>query len=100
MYHGGVCVFDMWGGYADLEAQRPWSKDTITMTFSSTKGLAAIVLASLAQKLVYLVKAYIYWNLNTYKFVTVNRSRTLNRNYACLVNDDKKITAKQQFTII
>ena len=45
-------MFDMWGGYADPEAERPWRQDTMTMLFSATKGVAAIVIASLVDKYV------------------------------------------------
>ena len=38
----GKQVVDLWGGLADLETGRAWSADTMTVVFSSTKGLAAI----------------------------------------------------------
>ncbi|KAL4219535.1 hypothetical protein ACF0H5_022111 [Mactra antiquata] len=47
VYHKGVCLFDMWGGYADLEANRPWDQQTITMAFSASKGVAAIIVAKM-----------------------------------------------------
>ena len=40
----------MWAGYADIEAQRPWREDTISQAFSSTKGVAAIILAKMVQE--------------------------------------------------
>jgi CubicO group peptidase (beta-lactamase class C family) len=44
----GEPVVDLWGGYADAAYTRPWERDTIAQTFSSTKtmtALAALVLA-------------------------------------------------------
>ncbi|KAL4217717.1 hypothetical protein ACF0H5_022458 [Mactra antiquata] len=50
VYHRGVLVVDIWGGYADLEASRPWEKDTISIGFSTTKGVAAIMVAKMVEK--------------------------------------------------
>ncbi|KAL3870979.1 hypothetical protein ACJMK2_039004 [Sinanodonta woodiana] len=50
LYHKGELVLDMWGGYADLESERPWHKDTISEVFSATKGVAAIVVATMVEK--------------------------------------------------
>ena len=43
-------MIDMWGGYADKEAERPWQKDIMTLAFSASKGIAAIVLALLVER--------------------------------------------------
>ncbi|XP_060588557.1 beta-lactamase domain-containing protein 2-like [Ruditapes philippinarum] len=48
-YHKGDLVFDMWGGYADFEAQSPWKNDTITLGYSASKGVAAIVVAKMVE---------------------------------------------------
>jgi CubicO group peptidase (beta-lactamase class C family) len=37
----GEMVVDLWGGYADAQRTRPWEKDTIVNTFSTTKGMVA-----------------------------------------------------------
>ncbi|KAL4217674.1 hypothetical protein ACF0H5_022416 [Mactra antiquata] len=50
VYHRGVLVVDIWGGYADLEARRPWEKDTMNIGFSTTKGVAAIMVAKMVEK--------------------------------------------------
>lgn len=45
----GETVVDLWGGLADPSTQTPWSRDTISIIFSCTKGAVAIsahVLAS------------------------------------------------------
>ena len=49
VYYKGDLVFDMWGGYADIEAQVPWNRDTITLGYSVTKGVAAIVVAKMVE---------------------------------------------------
>src|SRR6516165_6207533 len=43
----GEMVVDLWGGWADLARTVPWTKNTITCVFSTTKtmtSLAALVL--------------------------------------------------------
>lgn len=35
--HKGKMVVDIWGGYADRIALRPWKEDTLTTAFSCTK---------------------------------------------------------------
>ena len=47
MYHKGHLVVDIWGGYADEAAMRPWTKDTLSTVFSSTKALSALCIAKL-----------------------------------------------------
>lgn len=37
VYHKGKKVVDIWGGYADRQSHRKWSKDTLSIMFSSTK---------------------------------------------------------------
>jgi CubicO group peptidase (beta-lactamase class C family) len=37
VYHRGKLVADLWGGYADKESKRLWRKDTLAVSFSSTK---------------------------------------------------------------
>jgi len=37
----GDMVVDIWGGYADAAQTRPWERDTIVNTFSTTKGIVA-----------------------------------------------------------
>jgi CubicO group peptidase (beta-lactamase class C family) len=40
----GETVFDLWGGYTDVEASIPWASDTIVCVFSVTKAIAALCL--------------------------------------------------------
>jgi len=50
VYRGGEKVVDLWGGLADVRAQRPWRADTRAVVFSVTKGLAAMALNLLADR--------------------------------------------------
>ena len=50
VYHRGQKVVDLWGGVADEETGAPWEEDTVVLTFSTTKGAAAVVAALLAQR--------------------------------------------------
>ena len=38
----GELVVDLWGGYADAARIRPWARDTIVNTYSTTKGMVAL----------------------------------------------------------
>ncbi|HEY2524792.1 MAG TPA: serine hydrolase domain-containing protein [Candidatus Binataceae bacterium] len=44
----GRVVADLWGGWADKAQTRPWRRDTIVNTYSTTKGLTAICAHRLA----------------------------------------------------
>ncbi|VDK49760.1 unnamed protein product [Anisakis simplex] len=50
VYQHGKILVDIWGGYADKEAARKWNKDTITVTFSTAKSIAALCIAMLVDK--------------------------------------------------
>src|SRR5262245_13393364 len=43
IYHQGRKVVDLWGGHRG--ASQPWQHDTLTLTFSVTKGMAAAAMA-------------------------------------------------------
>ena len=45
--HRGNVVVDLWGGYRDAAKTLPWQRDTIVNTYSTTKGIAAICIATL-----------------------------------------------------
>jgi CubicO group peptidase (beta-lactamase class C family) len=47
---GGETVVDLWGGTADQKAGAPWSKDTVSIVFSCTKGATAICAHVLASR--------------------------------------------------
>ncbi|AYF73983.1 class A beta-lactamase-related serine hydrolase [Nocardia yunnanensis] len=41
VYVGGRAVVELWGGTADAKSGRPWERDTLCVTFSSTKAVTA-----------------------------------------------------------
>jgi CubicO group peptidase (beta-lactamase class C family) len=43
VFHAGECVVDLWGGVRDA-AGRPWLRDTMSPSFSTTKGVASTLL--------------------------------------------------------
>jgi CubicO group peptidase (beta-lactamase class C family) len=40
VWYGGECVVDLWGGVRD-RAGHPWQRDTLSPSFSTTKGVAS-----------------------------------------------------------
>ena len=49
VYQHGECVVDLWGGYRDRFGS-PWQCDTMSPSFSTTKGVASTVLHVLADQ--------------------------------------------------
>lgn len=45
VYRHGEKVVDLWGGLRDRSSSEPWRADTMVLVHSTTKGLAAMVLA-------------------------------------------------------
>jgi CubicO group peptidase (beta-lactamase class C family) len=50
VYRDGRPVVDLWGGVRDTERGLPWVRDTLVPLFSTTKGVAGLVVASLHSK--------------------------------------------------
>src|SRR5262245_25561378 len=46
----GELVVDIWGGFIDPERTRPWQRDTIVQTFSTTKTMTALCALVLADR--------------------------------------------------
>lgn len=46
----GQTVVDLWGGFARPDAQTPWTAETISIVFSSTKGATALCAHILASR--------------------------------------------------
>ena len=46
----GELVVDLWGGYTDKEKTEPWGRDTIANTYSTTKGMTALVAHRLVEQ--------------------------------------------------
>ncbi|MFG3103244.1 serine hydrolase domain-containing protein [Streptomyces sp. NPDC048182] len=41
VYRHGRPVVDLWGGVADVDTGRPWTRDTLQLVYSATKGATA-----------------------------------------------------------
>ncbi|QIS10678.1 serine hydrolase domain-containing protein [Nocardia arthritidis] len=50
VFDGDRPVVDLWAGHRDRRRTVPWERDTIVPVFSSTKGMAAFVLATLVSR--------------------------------------------------
>jgi len=50
LYQHGRPVVDLWGGVADPETGRPWTRDTLQLVYSATKGATATAAHLLAQR--------------------------------------------------
>ncbi|MEV6280359.1 serine hydrolase domain-containing protein [Nocardia sp. NPDC051832] len=63
VYAGDRPVVDLWAGHRDRNRAQPWERDTIVPVFSSTKGMAAFVVAAAVSKglLDYEEKVAAYW---------------------------------------
>jgi CubicO group peptidase (beta-lactamase class C family) len=46
----GELVVDLWGGHLDPERTRPWRRDTIVNTYSTTKGMTALCAHQLVER--------------------------------------------------
>jgi len=45
VYYQGRKVVDIWGGYRDAERTKLWTRDTLVLLFSTTKGVTATAMA-------------------------------------------------------
>jgi CubicO group peptidase (beta-lactamase class C family) len=43
-------VTDVWKGFADPHGRKPWTRDTLALGFSATKGVASTVIHRLADR--------------------------------------------------
>jgi CubicO group peptidase (beta-lactamase class C family) len=50
VFRDGRPVVDLWGGVRDTVRGLPWERDTMAPVFSTTKGIAALVVASLRSR--------------------------------------------------
>ncbi|EJD73779.1 beta-lactamase, variant [Loa loa] len=62
-YKNDQLIVDLWGGYAERAAYREWDRDTMTVAFSSTKAVGALIIAILVSRgqLQYEDKIVKYW---------------------------------------
>ena len=45
IFHRGKKVVDLWGGHRCKTTGKPWTRDTLSLSFSVTKGMAAAAMA-------------------------------------------------------
>jgi CubicO group peptidase (beta-lactamase class C family) len=50
VYRNGRPVVDLWGGVADAETGRPWTRDTLQLVYSATKGATATATHMLVER--------------------------------------------------
>lgn len=50
VYHRGIVVAELWGGSFDAAGTAPYTKDTLQLVFSTTKGITAIALAMCVER--------------------------------------------------
>lgn len=50
IYHKNKLVADLWGGLSDAQTGEPWSRDTIVMMMSVSKGIVATCMAMLVDR--------------------------------------------------
>ena len=63
VFHKGECVVDIAGGYFDKEATQPYTRDTLQLVFSTTKGVVATAVAMCVERglLAYEQPVSLYW---------------------------------------
>ena len=93
VYYKGEKVVDIWGGYRDKAKKQYWEEDTLSVVFSTTKGLSSLAFALLHSKgfLDYDEKVSTYWKEfahNGKESITV---RQLLAHQAGLFTNDKKL---------
>jgi len=78
VYIDGEPVVDIWGGWLDREHTKPWARDTIVNTFSTTKTMTALCALILADRGVLDLNAPIakYWP----EFAAAGKERVLVRH--------------------
>src|SRR5689334_16796364 len=50
LVEAGEVVLDIWGGFADRRRSNPWDEHTLTAVFSTTKAIAALMIARLVDQ--------------------------------------------------
>lgn len=63
IYHRGVCVVDLMGGWQDRDHTVPYGSDALQVVFSTTKGIVSIAIAMCVERglLNYEEKVSTYW---------------------------------------
>jgi CubicO group peptidase (beta-lactamase class C family) len=94
VYYQNKKVVDLWGGWKDKSRISPWEEDTISICFSTTKGVSALAFSLLHSKglLDYDEKVCTYWPefaFNGKENITV---RQLLSHQAGLYTNDRSFT--------
>jgi CubicO group peptidase (beta-lactamase class C family) len=50
VFLGERCIVDLWSGHMDASRTQPWRKDTLLNVYSTTKGIAAVCVATLVER--------------------------------------------------
>ncbi|TNE41050.1 MAG: class A beta-lactamase-related serine hydrolase [Alphaproteobacteria bacterium] len=63
VYRHGQKIVDLWGGYGDKALTQPWEEHSLANVWSTTKGMAALVVARLVEqgKISYDAPVITYW---------------------------------------
>uniref|UniRef100_A0A915Q236 Beta-lactamase-related domain-containing protein n=1 Tax=Setaria digitata TaxID=48799 RepID=A0A915Q236_9BILA len=97
VYKNNELIVDLWGGYAERAALREWDRDTMSLTFSTTKAIGALIIAILVSRgqLQYEDKVVKYWP----EFGAHNKENTtvqwLVEHKAGLIVFDAELTIEQ-----
>jgi CubicO group peptidase (beta-lactamase class C family) len=94
VFYKGEKVVDLWGGYRDKNKKEPWKEDTVTVVFSTSKGMSSLAFSILHSRglLDYDEKVSTYWKefaANGKENITV---RQLLAHQAGLFTNDKKFS--------
>ncbi len=94
IYHNGEKVVDLWGGFKNKEKTELWEEDTVSIVFSTTKGLSSLAFALLHSKglVDYDEKVATYWPefaFNGKEDITI---RQLLAHQAGLFTNDKTLS--------
>jgi CubicO group peptidase (beta-lactamase class C family) len=93
VYYKGEKVVDLWGGYRDKAKKQYWEEDTISIVFSSTKGISSMAFALLHSKglVDYDEKVSTYWPAFAHNGKENITIRQLLAHQAGLFTNDKKL---------
>lgn len=93
VYYKGEKVVDLWGGYRDKNKKQYWEEDTLSIVFSTTKGISSLAFALLHSKglLDYEEKVAFYWPEFAYNGKENITVRQLLAHQAGLFTNDKTL---------
>lgn len=97
IYHRGVKVVDLWGGYRRITTEDEWTRDTMTLAFSVTKGMAAAAMAVAHSRGMFCLNEPVatYWPEFAYGGKQRITVRQLLAHQAGLVTVGERLTADQ-----